>query len=182
MAALLAFEPDIEVVGEVGRGDEVAAAVSASAPDVVLLDIEMPGKDGLEVAGELTDCKVIIVTTFGRPGYLERAVDAGVAGFVVKDARAEELADAIRKVHAGGRVVNRKLAAASRNDRSNPLTSRERDLLRRVLAEGGTIADLAGGLHLSPATVRNYLSGAIGKTGARNRAEAAHIAESKGWL
>ncbi|MEU6730841.1 response regulator transcription factor [Nonomuraea wenchangensis] len=181
LAALLGLEPDLEVVGQVSRGDEVAPAVAALRPDVVLLDIEMPGRDGLTVAGDLTGVRVIILTTFGRPGYLRRAMDAGVAGYVVKDARAGELADAVRRVHAGGRVFDRKLAAASVSTGANPLTGRERDVLRAA-AEGGTVADIAGRLHLSDGTVRNYLSSAIGKLGARNRAEAARAAEAKGWL
>ncbi|MEV0620588.1 response regulator transcription factor [Nonomuraea sp. NPDC050404] len=181
LAALLGLEPDIEVVGQVGRGDEVAGAVARLDPDVVLLDIEMPGRDGLTAAAELTGVRVIILTTFGRPGYLRRAMDAGVAGYVVKDARAGELADAVRRVHAGMRVFDRKLSAASLSVGTNPLTSRERDVLRAA-NEGGTIADIARRLYLSDGTVRNYLSSAIGKLGARNRAEAARAAESKGWL
>ena len=181
LAALLVLEPDLEVVAQVSRGDEVRPAVAETRPDVVLLDIEMPGGDGLTVAAGLTDVKVIILTTFGRPGYLRRAMDAGVAGYVVKDAKAGELADAIRRVHAGERVFDRKLAAASLSEGASPLTSRERDVLRAA-NEGGTIADIARRLHLSDGTVRNYLSSAIGKLGARNRAEAARAAESKGWL
>jgi len=181
LAALLGLEPDLEVVAQVSRGDEVRPAVAETRPDVVLLDIEMPGGDGLTVAAGLTDVKVIILTTFGRAGYLRRAMDAGVAGYVVKDAKAGELADAIRRVHAGERVFDRKLAAASLSEGASPLTSRERDVLRAA-NEGGTIADIARRLHLSDGTVRNYLSSAIGKLGARNRAEAARAAESKGWL
>lgn len=181
MAALLSFEDDITVVGEVGTGDEVADAVTRLQPDVVLLDIEMPGKDGLTVAAELSDVRVIILTTFGRPGYLSRAVDAGVAGYVLKDARAEELADAIRKVAGGGRVIDRKLAAASRSAGANPLTGRERDVLRAA-ADGATVAEIAQRLFLSAGTVRNYLSSAGQKVGARNRAEAVRAAEDKGWL
>lgn len=181
LAALLSFEPDIEVVGEVDRGDQVAAAVGTLRPDVVLLDIEMPGRDGLSVAADLHDVRVIILTTFGRPGYLRRAIEAGAAGFVVKNARAEDLAEAIRRVHAGESVVDRHLAAASRTVGASPLTGREREVLREALA-GGTIADIARRVFLSEGTVRNYLSSAIGKSGARNRAEAARIAEAKGWL
>ncbi|QYC42408.1 Transcriptional regulatory protein DevR (DosR) [Nonomuraea coxensis DSM 45129] len=181
LAALLGLEPDLEVVGQVSRGDEVSPAVTALRPDVVLLDIEMPGRDGLTVAGDLAGVRVIILTTFGRPGYLRRAMDAGVAGYVVKDARAGELADAVRRVHAGGRVFDRKLAAASVSAGANPLTGRERDVLRAA-TEGGTVADIARRLHLSDGTVRNYLSSAIGKLGVRNRAEAARAAEAKGWL
>ncbi|GAA2822216.1 response regulator transcription factor [Nonomuraea rubra] len=156
-------------------------AVARLRPDVVLLDIEMPGRDGLTTAAGLTGVRVIILTTFGRPGYLRRAMDAGVAGYVVKDARAGELADAVRRVHAGERVFDRKLSAASLSAGANPLTSRERDVLRAA-NEGGTIADIARRLYLSDGTVRNYLSSAIGKLGARNRAEAARAAEAKGWL
>jgi two-component system response regulator DesR len=181
MAALLSFEDDITVVGDVGTGDEVADAVTRLEPDVVLLDIEMPGKDGLTVAAELSGVRVIILTTFGRPGYLSRAVDAGVAGYVLKDARADELADAIRKVAGGGRVIDRKLAAASRSAGANPLTDRERDVLRAA-ADGATIAEIAQRLFLSTGTVRNYLSSASQKVGARNRAEAVRAAEDKGWL
>ncbi|MEV5322596.1 DNA-binding response regulator [Nonomuraea fastidiosa] len=181
LAALLGLEPGIEVVGQVSRGDEVAEAVERCRPDVVLLDIEMPGLDGLTAAAGLTGVKVIILTTFGRPGYLRRAKDAGVAGYVLKDARAGELADAVRRVHAGGQVFDRGLSAASLSIGANPLTSRERDVLRAA-AEGGTIADIARRLFLSDGTVRNYLSSAIGKLGARNRAEAARAAEARGWL
>jgi two-component system response regulator DesR len=181
LAALLGLEPGLEVVGQVSRGDEVPGAVARLRPDVVLLDIEMPGRDGLSTAAGLTGVRVIILTTFGRPGYLRRAMDAGVAGYVVKDARAGELADAVRRVHAGERVFDRKLSAASLSAGANPLTSRERDVLRAA-TEGGTIADIARRLYLSDGTVRNYLSSAIGKLGVRNRAEAARAAESKGWL
>ncbi|MDH2427241.1 response regulator transcription factor [Sphaerisporangium sp. TRM90804] len=185
MAALLSFEDDIEVVGEVDRGDRVLAEVARHRPDVVLLDIEMPGRDGLAVAGDIRDAghaaRVVIVTTFGRPGYLRRAIESGAAGFVVKDARAEELADAIRRVSAGQRVVDPKLAAASLSAGASPLTSRECDVLRAA-ADGASIAEIAGTLFLSEGTVRNYLSGAIGKLGARNRAEAVRVADSRGWL
>ncbi|WP_055482825.1 response regulator transcription factor [Sphaerimonospora mesophila] len=185
MAALLSFEADIEVVGEAARGDEVLAAVAECSPDVVLLDIEMPGRDGLTVAEDLHAAglavKVVILTTFGRPGYLHRALASGASGFVVKDARAEELADAIRRVHAGQRVVDRALAASSRTRGASPFTARERDVLR-VATDGGTIADIARELFLSEGTVRNYLSSAMGKVGARTRAEAVRVAENNGWL
>jgi two-component system, NarL family, response regulator DesR len=185
LAALLALEDDFEVVAEVGRGDEVVAAAQATSPDVALLDIEMPGIDGIAAAAalrsELPSCRVIVVTTFGRPGYLRRAMEAGASGFVVKDIPAEQLADAIRRVQAGLRVVDPALAAETLATGESPLTARERDVL--VAARGGgTVADIAAVLFLSEGTVRNYLSSAIGKTGARTRAEAARVAEQRGWL
>ena len=185
LAALLALEDDFEVVAEVGRGDEVVAAARASAPDVALLDIEMPGLDGLAAAAalrqELPACRVVILTTFGRPGYLRRAMEAGALGFVVKDAPAEQLADAVRRVAAGERVVDPALAAATLADGPSPITARERDVL--VAARGGrTVADIAGALFLSEGTVRNYLSAAIAKTGVRNRVEAIRVADDRGWL
>ncbi|GLW05993.1 DNA-binding response regulator [Microtetraspora sp. NBRC 13810] len=181
LAALLGLEDDIEVVAEVGRGDEVPPAVAAHRPDVVLLDIEMPGLSGLEVAERLTGCHVIIVTTFGRPGYLGRALRAGVAGFVVKDAPAAELAGAVRRVMNGERVFDPRLAATALTVGPSPLTAREGDVLRAA-ADGATVADIARRLFLTEGTVRNYLSSAIGKTGARNRAEATRVAEARGWL
>ncbi|MFI6901777.1 response regulator transcription factor [Nonomuraea sp. NPDC050394] len=183
IAALLSFEPDLEVVAEVDRGDLVLDAVAATRPDVVLLDIDMPGRDGLSVAAELNGhpARVVILTTFSRPGYLRRALAAGAAGFVAKNARAEDLAAAVRRVHGGATVVDPHLAAASRALGDSPLTDRECDVLRAA-AEGGTIADIARRLFLSVGTARNYLSSAIGKTGARNRAEAGRIAEDRGWL
>ncbi|MFC5168534.1 response regulator [Nonomuraea angiospora] len=181
LAALLALEDDIEVVAEVGRGDEVVAAVAEHDPDVILLDIEMPGLSGLEVAARLRDRKVIIVTTFGRPGYLNRALDAGVAGFVVKDAPVTELTAAVRRVLAGERVLDPKLAVTALTVGPSPLTQREAEVLRAA-SDGSTVADIARRLFLTDGTVRNYLSSAIRKTGARNRAEAVHVAESRGWL
>jgi two-component system, NarL family, response regulator DesR len=185
LAALLSLEPDFTVVAEVGRGDEVVAAALESHPDVALLDIEMPGADGLDAAAALRaavpSCRVLVLTTFGRPGYLRRAMEAGARGFVVKDAPAEQLADAVRRVAAGERVVDPNLAAATLAHGPSPLTDRERDVL--VAARGGaTVADVAGSLHLSEGTVRNYLSSAIAKTGARNRVEAATVADDRGWL
>ena len=185
LAALLSLEPDFTVVAEVGRGDEVVSAALESQPDVALLDIEMPGADGLDAAAALRaampSCRVLVLTTFGRPGYLRRAMQAGVLGFVVKDAPAEQLADAVRRVAAGERVVDPNLAAATLAYGPSPLTDRERDVL--VAARGGaTVADVAGSLHLSEGTVRNYLSSAIAKTGARNRVEAATVADDRGWL
>jgi len=185
LAALLQLEPDLEVVGEVSRGDEVVAAALDLRPDVALIDVEMPGMDGIAATAELRrslpDCRVLIVTTFGRPGYLRRAMAAGASGFVVKDTPARQLADAVRRVHAGLRVVDPALAAETLTSGDSPLTPRETDLLRAA-RDGGTVADLARVLHLSEGTVRNYLSSAMGKTGARTRAEAVRIAEESGWL
>lgn len=185
LAALLELETDLEVVAQVARGDEVLAAARRSAPDVCLLDIEMPGLDGIEatalLARELPATRVLVVTTFGRPGYLRRAMDAGAHGFVVKDTRARELADAIRRVHSGLRVVDPALAAESLAGGRDPLTPREREILREA-AGGGTVAAIARAVHLSPGTVRNHLSSAIGKTGASTRAEAVHLAREHGWL
>ncbi|GAA1665339.1 response regulator transcription factor [Nonomuraea maheshkhaliensis] len=181
LAALLSLEDDIEVVAEVGRGDQVAAAAREHEPDVILLDIEMPGMSGLEVAEQLRGHRVVIVTTFGRPGYLSRALDAGVAGYVVKDAPAAELAATVRRVLAGERVIDPKLAVTALTTGPSPLTQREAEVLR-VAAGEATVAGIARRLFLTEGTVRNYLSAAIGKTGARNRAEAVRVAESRGWL
>jgi len=185
LAALLALEEDFEVVTLVGRGDEVVAAAKAHHPDVALLDIEMPGIDGLAAAGvlaqEVPRCRSLILTTFGRPGYLRRAIESGAFGFVVKDAPPEQLADAIRRVAAGERVVDPVLAAATIASGTSPLTARERDVL--VAARpGATVAEIAGMLMLSEGTVRNYLSAAIAKTGTRNRVEAVRAADEHGWL
>jgi two-component system response regulator DesR len=185
LAALLALEDDIELVGEVGRGDEVVPRALEVRPDVALLDIEMPGLDGLTAAAQLRSavpgCRVLVLTTFGRPGYLRRAMEAGASGFVLKDAPADELAVAIRRVAAGSRVVDAALAVAALTEGPNPLSEREREVLA-ASTELGTIADVADTLSLSEGTVRNHLSAAIQKVGARNRAEAARIAEEKGWL
>ena len=185
LAALLSLEPDMEVVEQVGRGDEVAAAALAARPDIALLDIEMPGMDGIEAAAQLRTslpaCRVLMLTTFGRPGYLTRAMQAGVSGFLLKDAPAQELATAIRRALRGERIVDPMLAATALAVGANPLTDRERDVLRAA-AGGATVADVAEALHLSEGTVRNYLSMAISKTGARNRVEAAHLAMERGWL
>jgi two-component system response regulator DesR len=182
---LLSLEPDIEVVAEVGRGDEVLAKARATRPDVALLDVEMPGADGITVTRELRvavpDCRVLVVTTFGRPGYLRRALEAGASGFVVKDTPASQLADSIRRVHQGLRVVDPTLAVESLASGDSPLTRREREVLQETRG-GGTVADIARALSLSEGTVRNHLSSAIGKTGARTRAEAVRIADSQGWL
>jgi two-component system, NarL family, response regulator DesR len=185
LAALLSLESDLTVVAEVGRGDEVVAAARRTRPDVALVDVEMPGLDGIAATSALRDavptCRVLVVTTFGRPGYLRRAMEAGASGFVVKDTPARQLADAVRRVHAGLRVVDPSLAAETLASGRSPLTDRETEVLRAARA-GGTVADLAGMLHLSEGTVRNHLSAAIGKTGARNRAEAVRIADENGWL
>ncbi|WP_344528533.1 response regulator transcription factor [Streptomyces albiaxialis] len=185
LAALLGLEPDLEVVAQVGRGDEVAAAVDAHAPDVALLDIEMPGASGLDVGAALRvshpALKVVILTTFGRPGYLRRAMESGADAFLVKDAPAAELAAAVRRVLAGERVIDPALAAAALAEGASPLTARERDVLSAA-GGGKSNAEIAAALHLSHGTVRNYLSTAIQKTGARNRAEAAQTARNKGWL
>jgi two-component system response regulator DesR len=185
LAALLELEPDLTVVAEVGRGDEVVDTARRTTPDVALLDVEMPGLDGIEATralrAALPSCRVLIVTTFGRPGYLRRAMEAGASGFVVKDTPARQLADAVRRVHAGLRVVDPALAAESLVTGATPLTARERDVLRAA-RDGATVADIARTLVLSEGTVRNYLSSAIGKTGARTRAEAVRIADENGWL
>jgi two-component system response regulator DesR len=227
LATLLGLEPDIAVVGQVGRGDEVVRAVaeaeaaaaaaaqagatnptateaakphiqrafgsadgtrenrSSHGVDVVLLDIEMPGLDGLSAAAELRKTyphvKVVILTTFGRPGFLRRAMEAGAAAFMVKDAPAARLAEAVRRVLAGERVIDPDLAAAALADGVNPLTGRERDVLA-ASADGSVNSEIAAKLSLSEGTVRNYLSACIQKTGARNRAEAVRIAQEKGWL
>jgi two-component system, NarL family, response regulator DesR len=185
LAALLDLEPDLSVVAEVGRGDEVVAAAKSAEPDVALLDVEMPGLDGIAATTALRaavpGCRVLVVTTFGRPGYLRRAMEAGASGFVVKDTPAAQLADAVRRVHAGLRVVDPTLAAETLVAGTSPLTSRETDVLRAA-QEGGTVADIAKSLHLSEGTVRNHLSAAIGKTGARTRAEAVRLAVENGWL
>ncbi len=185
LAALLALEEDIEIVAEASRGDEVVPAALDALPDVALLDIEMPGGDGLSAAAVLRErlpsCHVIILTTFGRTGYLRRAMESGAVGFLLKDAPASELATAIRRVMAGERVVDPGLAAAALSEGESPLTEREREVLA-ASANGATIEDVARKLYLSEGTVRNYLSTAIKKLGARNRVEAARLAERKGWL
>ena len=185
LAALLSFEDDIEVVAQVGRGDEVTPAALASKPDVALLDIEMPGMDGLTAAAALSQAspgtKIVILTTFGRPGYLRRAMEAGASGFVVKDSPADRLARTIRQVLSGHRVIDPELAAAALSEGASPLTPRERDVLA-ASQDGATIAEIAAALYLSEGTVRNYLSACIQKTGARNRTEALRVAEERGWL
>ncbi|MEU3098225.1 response regulator transcription factor [Streptomyces sp. NPDC006967] len=185
LALLLGMEPDIEVVAQVAAGDVIVDTALLHRPDVALLDIELPGMSGLEAAAELRtqvpDCRVLILTTFGRPGYLRRAMEAGAAGFLVKDGPVEELASAIRRVLTGETVVDPALAAAALSAGPSPLSARECDVLR-ASADGATVADIAARLHLSESTVRNHLSAVIGKTGTRNRTEALHEARHQGWL
>lgn len=190
LAALLSLEADLEVVAETGRHDEVLPAVREHRPDVCLLDIEMPGafadvSDGIDVAALLSreepQVRSLIVTTFGRPGYLRRAMESGAAGFVVKDTPATELAEAVRKVYAGHHVVDPALATESLTGGANPLTAREQEILR-VASRGAPVAEIAAAVHLSPGTVRNYLSSAIAKTATANRIEAASAAQRHGWL
>jgi two-component system response regulator DesR len=185
LALLLGLEEDFEVVGQVSTGDRIVPTALEVRPDVAVLDIEMPGRSGLDAAAdlhaELPACKILIVTTFGRPGYLRRAMEAGASGFLVKDGPVEDLAHAIRRVLAGERVVDPELATDALSAGPNPLTARERDVLAAAV-DGSTIADIAGRLHLSESTVRNYLSAAIGKTGSRNRIEAVRAARHNGWL
>ncbi|MGI8415002.1 MAG: response regulator transcription factor [Nakamurella sp.] len=184
-AALLGLETDIEVVAQVASGDEVVPAALLHRPDVALLDVQMPGMDGLAAAAALGDqlpgCRVIMLTTFGRPGYLRRAMEAGATGFLVKDAPPEQLVEAIRRVHTGLRVVDPQLAAETLTMGASPLTGRERDVLVAAV-QGGTVAQVAKKLFLSEGTVRNHLSAAIGKTGAATRAEAVRLATERGWL
>ena len=185
LAALLALEPDLQVVAKVSSGDEVLTAAREARPDIALLDIEMPGMNGIEAASELRrelpECRVLILTTFGRPAYLRRAMEAGASGFLVKDAPAERLANAIRRAATGERVVDPELAAAALADGESPFTPREREVLEAG-ASGSPVAEIAARLHLSEGTVRNYLSAAIGKTGARNRTEAWRVARDRGWV
>ena len=185
LASLLELEPDIEVVAQAARGDEVADAAAGAHPDVALLDIEMPGMTGLEAAEQLAervpDCRVLILTTFGRPGYLRRAIASGAAGFMLKDAPVTELASAIRRAAAGERVVDPGLAAAALSEGESPLTAREHEVLASS-RQHATVAEIASALYLSPGTVRNHLSAAMHKLGAANRAEALRMAEEKGWL
>jgi two-component system response regulator DesR len=185
LVALLELEPDIEVVAQAATGDEAIAMARKHDPDVAVLDIEMPGPSGIEVAQQLQAArfagKVVIVTTFDRPGYLRAAMAAGASGFLLKDAPAADLAAAIRQVAAGGRVVDPSLAAAALAQGESPLTERETEVLA-ASAGHDAIAEIAARLHLSNGTVRNHLSAAIQKLGARNRAEAVQMARQKGWL
>jgi two-component system, NarL family, response regulator DesR len=185
LTALLRMEDDIDVVAEVSQGDQVLSAALKSLPDVALLDIEMPGSDGLSAAQalhkSLPSCRIVILTTFGRSGYLRQAMESGAVGFLLKDAPADQLAVAIRRVMAGERVVDPDLALSALSDGDNPLTGRERDVLRASL-DGTSIADIATQFYLSEGTVRNHISTAIQKLNAHNRMEAACIAQEKGWL
>lgn len=185
LAALLGMEPDFEVIAQCARGDEVLPAVRHQSPDVALLDVDMPGPDGLEVAAKLAaefpQVKVVIVTTYGRPGWVKRAIDAGVNGFMVKDAPVDRLADGIRRVMAGLQVFDSELVVESTVHGQSPLTERETDVLR-VATGGGSVGEIASALFISSGTVRNRLSAAIGKTNARNRADAVRIARDNGWL
>jgi two-component system response regulator DesR len=185
LALLLGLEADLEVVAQVGRADEIVPAALRVRPDVALLDVELPGGNGIDATRDLRaalpECDVVVLTTFGRPGYLRRAMDAGARGFLVKDGPVEGLADAVRRVRAGGTVVDPELATSALAAGPSPLTDRERDVLAAA-EDGSTVTDIAGRLHLSESTVRNYLSSAIGKTGTRNRIEAHRTAREHGWL
>jgi two-component system response regulator DesR len=185
LAALLRLEDDIEVVGTASNGEQALALCKQHLPDVVLTDIEMPLMTGLELAAALAElalpCKVVIVTTFARSGYLRRALAAGVRGYLLKDAPADKLAAAIRTVHGGGRVVAPELALESWSGGADPLSERERQVLR-LAGEGKSSADIARQIHLSEGTVRNYLSEAISKLNAGNRVEAFRLARDAGWL
>ena len=185
LIALLAGQPDIETVGQAATGEEAVAEAMRLQPDVALLDIEMPGTDGLWAAAELRRrlpaCRVLILTVFGRPGYLRRAIDSGIAGFLLKDAPPGQLADAVRRTAGGETVIDPKLAVAALAEGTSPLTARERDVLAHSV-DGASVEEIARTLHLSNGTVRSYLSIAIQKLNARNRIEAARIAEGKGWL
>ncbi|HEX3002879.1 MAG TPA: response regulator transcription factor [Angustibacter sp.] len=185
LAALLDLEPDLTVVAEVASGDAVVEAAREHRPDVALLDVEMPGTDGIAATAALKaeqpGVRVLVVTTFGRPGYLRRALQAGADGFVVKDTPARQLADAVRRVHAGLRVVDPVLAAESMVTGESPLTVREAEVLRAA-QDGASVAAISQRLFLSQGTVRNHLSSAIGKTGSSNRAEAVRVAQEHGWL
>ncbi len=185
LAALLDMEGDIEVVARAANGNDAVRLVQQVRPEVLITDIEMPGLTGLEVAAELKrrnyPVRIIILTTFARAGYLRRALDAGASGYLLKDMPAEQLADAVRRVHKGLRVIDPQLAAEAWTNEPDPLTERERQVLR-LAGEGMASTDIAVELSLSEGTVRNYLSEAMSKLGAANRVEAARIARSKGWL
>ncbi|MDN6122937.1 MAG: response regulator transcription factor [Brevibacterium sp.] len=185
LAALLGMESDVEVIAQCSRGDEVLPAIRSRPPDVALLDVDMPGPDGLEVAGllaeEFPQVKVVIVTTYGRPGWVKRAIDAGVSGFMVKDAPVDRLAEGIRRVMAGLQVIDPELVVESTVHGRSPLTEWETEVLRAA-ADGGSVGEIASALFISSGTVRNRLSAGIGKTAARNRADAVRIARDNGWL
>ena len=184
LSALLGLETDLDVIGSAADGEEAWQFVQRDVPDVVVTDIEMPRLTGLELAQRIRDraleCKVVIVTTFARPGFLRRALDAGVSGYLLKDAPADQLAEALRKVHRGGRAIDPQLALEAWSE-ADPLNDRERQVLR-LAGEGASAGDIAEQLHLSQGTVRNYLSEAIGKLGVGNRIEAYRLARQKGWL
>ncbi|MGO1177335.1 MAG: response regulator [Brevibacterium aurantiacum] len=185
LAALLGMEPDFEVIAQCARGDEVLPAVRHRSPEVALLDVDMPGLDGLEVAAllaeEFPQVRVVIVTTYGRPGWVKRALDAGVSGFMVKDAPVDRLAEGIRRVMAGLQVIDPELVVESTVHGRSPLTERETEVLRAA-ADGGSVGEIASALFISSGTVRNRLSAGIGKTAARNRADVVRIARDNGWL
>jgi two-component system, NarL family, response regulator DesR len=185
LAVLLGIESDIEVVAVASNGEEALRAVGQHRPGILVTDIEMPRLTGLELAGRVRELypktRVLILTTFARPGYLRRALEAGALGYLLKDRPSTELADAVRRVHRGLRVVDPELAAEAWGAEVDPLTDREREILRRA-GEGESTAEVARSLRLTEGTVRNYLSGAISKLGAHNRAEAARLARVKGWL
>ena len=185
LAVLLGLEPDIEVVAQVADGAEILPTALKTQPDLALLDIELPHVSGIDAAAqlarELPECKVVMVTTFARPAYLQRAISAGAVGFLVKDGPADGLADSLRRAMAGHTVIDPELAGAALRTAASPLTGRERDVLTAG-EDGSTVADIADRLFLSQSTVRNYLSSAIGKTGTRNRTEAAQLARRNGWL
>lgn len=185
LGALLELEPDLAVIGMASDGAEAVRLASELRPDVCLMDIQMPGMDGVEATRRIREAsagtRVLVVTTFARPGYLRSALDAGASGFIVKDTPAEQLAEAVRRVHAGLRVLDPVLAADSLFDGANPLSDRERQVLR-LAADGRSAAAIAAEVFLSAGTVRNHLSAAIGKTGAANRAQAVRIALDKGWI
>jgi two-component system response regulator DesR len=185
LTALLQLEEDLEVVAEVSQGDQVLPVAVKTKPDIALLDIEMPGIDGLSAAqalhNSLPSCRIVILTTFGRSGYLRRAMESGAVGFLLKDAPADQLAVAIRRVMAGERVVDPELALSALSDGDNPLTGRERDVLKASL-DGASIADIAAQLYISEGTVRNHISTSIQKLNVHNRIEAAHLARERGWL
>ncbi|GAB3692859.1 response regulator [Nocardiopsis oceani] len=185
IAALLNLEPDLEVVGETGRGNEVAGLVTELRPDVAVLDIDMPGATGLDAADHLAvsapECALVVLTSFGRPGYLRRAVAAGVRGFLHKDAPVGELAEAVRAVHAGEQRIDPELATAAMTAGVSPLTAREAEILR-ALASGGSVTEVAGKLGIAEGTVRNHVSTAMGKTGTENRIGAVRAAQEMGWL
>lgn len=185
LVALLNLEPDIEVVADVESGDEALAAAKSLEPDVAILDIDLPGKDGLTVARELraqaAGCRTLILTSLGRPGTVRRALDAKVNGFMLKDAPSDRLADAVREVSVGRRVVDSELALTAWDTELCPLSSREMEVMR-IAADGSTVDDIASSLFLSKGTVRNYLTSAVTKLGARNRIDAVRLAKESGWL